>query len=136
VGIGVSAIGAVGSSYSQNFRGLEDYYGRLDRGELPIMRGIELTPDDLVRRAVIQDLMCQFSVSKEAIETSYLIAFDSYFAPELEILRNLQESGLIELDGNWLTVTTTGRCFVRAICMIFDHYFRPEPGDARFSHVV
>ncbi|HEX6004139.1 MAG TPA: oxygen-independent coproporphyrinogen III oxidase, partial [Burkholderiales bacterium] len=60
VGLGVSAIGSIGPTYSQNYRALDEYYASLDRGELPIMRGLELKADDLLRRAVIQALMCHF----------------------------------------------------------------------------
>ncbi len=80
VALGVSAIGSIGPTYSQNFRRIEEYYDSLDHGELPIMRGLELTADDLLRRAVIQSLMCHFALSKQAIELSYLIDFDKYFA--------------------------------------------------------
>jgi oxygen-independent coproporphyrinogen-3 oxidase len=136
VGLGLSAIGSVGPTYSQNFRALKDYYDRIGRGELAIMRGIELTSDDLVRRAVIQALMCQFALSKEAIEIAHLIAFDRYFAPELEALRALEESGLIEWDGSWLTVTAGGRSFIRGICMIFDRHLANGPDAARYSRVI
>ncbi len=136
VGLGVSAIGAVGPTYSQNFRALEDYYERLDRGELPIMRGIELTPDDLVRRAVIQALMCRFVLCKEAIGIAHLISFEDYFAAEIDALREFEESGLIESDGSWLTVTPRGRFLIRGICMVFDRHLGNGPDAARYSRVI
>ncbi|MGE5617137.1 MAG: oxygen-independent coproporphyrinogen III oxidase, partial [Bacillota bacterium] len=87
IALGVSAISNVGPSYSQNVKELESYYARLDHDELPVLRGIELTPDDLVRRAVIQALACHFSVSKESIGIAYLVDFDRYFARELRDLQ-------------------------------------------------
>lgn len=81
VGIGTSAIGSVGPTYSQNFRTLGDYYDCIEQDRLPVMRGIELSADDLARRAVIQSLMCHFELSKEAIEIAYLINFDRYSPP-------------------------------------------------------
>jgi oxygen-independent coproporphyrinogen-3 oxidase len=89
------------------------------------MRGFELTADDLVRRAVIQDLMCQCAVSREAIEVSYLVAFDRYFAREKEALHAFEAAGLVAWEGDWLTVTPGGRLLVRSICMVFDRYLRP-----------
>ena len=68
LGFGVSAIGSVGPSYYQNAKDLDDYYAALDAGRLPVWRGIELTADDLVRRAVIQALICNFRLSLESIE--------------------------------------------------------------------
>ncbi|MDD4947610.1 MAG: oxygen-independent coproporphyrinogen III oxidase, partial [Gallionella sp.] len=98
VALGVSAIGKIGPTYSQNFRELEDYYDALDRNELPIMRGMELNADDLVRRAIIQALMCHFELSKESFNVSYLIDFDKYFAPEMDELREYEREGLLELS--------------------------------------
>ena len=79
VALGLSSIGKIGPTYSQNFRDLGDYYDALDRDVLPIMRGMELNNDDLVRRAIIQSLMCHFELSKESFNIAYLIEFDSYF---------------------------------------------------------
>src|SRR5581483_8906022 len=81
---GISAISQVGPTYSQNVKTLDEYYDRLDRDTLPAMRGIELTADDLVRRALIQCLMCHFEVPIESLEVAHLIDFRKYFARELE----------------------------------------------------
>jgi oxygen-independent coproporphyrinogen-3 oxidase len=136
VGLGVSAIGAVGPTYSQNHRALEDYYDALDRGELPVMRGLELTADDLVRRAVIQALMCHFALSKESLEIAYLIDFDRYFATELEDLREFEKAGLISTNEGWLTVSPKGRLLIRSICMVFDRYLRHDREVRRYSRVI
>jgi oxygen-independent coproporphyrinogen-3 oxidase len=136
VGLGVSAIGAIGPTYSQNHRALEDYYDALDGGELPVLRGIELTADDLVRRAVIQALMCQFALSREAIEVAYLVDFDRYFAPELEALREHEGLGLLEMREGWITVLPRGRLVIRAICMVFDRYLRQQREARRYSRVI
>lgn len=136
VGLGVSAIGAIGPTYSQNHRALKDYYACLEQGELPILRGIELSADDLARRAVIQALMCHFAVSKEAIEIAYLLRFDSYFATELEELRQLEREGLVALEDGWITVTPKGRPLVRILCMVFDRYLRHEREVRRYSRVI
>jgi oxygen-independent coproporphyrinogen-3 oxidase len=136
IGLGVSAIGAIGPTYSQNHRALEGYYDALDRGELPVMRGIELTADDLVRRAVIQALMCQFTLSKESIEVAYLVDFDRYFATELDELREFERMGLISLEDGWLTVSPKGRLLIRSLCMVFDRYLRREREVRRYSRVI
>lgn len=136
VGLGVSAIGAVGPTYSQNYRALEDYYDALERGKLPIMRGLELTADDLVRRAVIQALMCHFALSKESLEIAYLIDFDSYFSTEIEELREFERLGLIAMKEGWLTVSPKGRLLIRNICMVFDRYLRHDREVRRYSRVI
>ncbi|TFG62112.1 MAG: oxygen-independent coproporphyrinogen III oxidase, partial [Gemmatimonadales bacterium] len=122
VGLGISAIGAVGPAYAQNVKTLDEYYDRLDQGKFPVMRGIELTKDDLVRRAIIQQLMRSFEVSIEAIEIAHLIDFKRYFEIELQQLREQAQIGLVELNDDWITVTPRGRFLVRAVCMIFDYH--------------
>ncbi|HJQ61344.1 MAG TPA: oxygen-independent coproporphyrinogen III oxidase [Burkholderiales bacterium] len=136
VALGVSAIGSIGPTYSQNYRTLDEYYASLDRGVLPIMRGLELTADDLVRRAVIQALMCHFMLSKESIEIAHLIDFDRYFSTELAELHEMERMGLVELDERWINVTAKGRMLIRNVCMVFDKYLRHEREVQRYSRVI
>jgi oxygen-independent coproporphyrinogen-3 oxidase len=136
IGLGVSAIGKVGPTYYQNAKRLDDYYATLDAGKLPVARGIELTPDDLVRRAVIQALACHFRVSIESIELAYLVDFGKVFADELNDLRRLAAEGLVELAPDWIVVTPKGRLLVRRICMVFDRYLREREARASYSKVI
>ena len=136
LGLGVSAIGNIGPTYNQNFRRLEDYYNSLDHNSLPIMRGIELSADDLVRRAVIGALMCHFTLSKESFATSYLIDFDRYFATELDDLRELADLGMVELENDAVTITPKGRLLVRNIAMVFDRHLRQDRERRRYSRVI
>jgi oxygen-independent coproporphyrinogen-3 oxidase len=134
--LGVSAIGNVGPTYSQNFRVLQDYYDALDRNMLPIMRGLELSADDLLRRAVIGALMCHFSLSKQPFAISYLIDFDTYFETELNELREFEQLGLVELGESEISVTPKGRLLVRNISMVFDRYLRRDRERRRYSRVI
>src|SRR6476646_7059509 len=136
LGFGVSAIGQLGPTYYQNHKELNDYYAALDAGRLPVMRGFELTPDDLVRRALIQALTCHFRVSIESIELSYLIDFRKYFARELPDLHRLERDGLVELSPDWIVVTPKGRLLVRAVCMVFDRYLRERQARDTYSRVI
>ena len=134
--LGLTAIGKIGPTYSQNYRELEDYYGALDKGQLPIMRGMELDPDDLLRRAIIQALMCHFDLVKEAFDNDYQIDFDSYFVTELEELRDYEREGLLEMSSGRITVTPKGRMLIRNICMVFDKYLRTRQKHAIYSKVI
>jgi oxygen-independent coproporphyrinogen III oxidase len=136
VAFGVSAIGAIGATYNQNTRDLRDYYERIERGVLPIVRGIELSSDDLLRRAVIQALMCQFELNIKSIETKYLIDFNTYFRQELTGLREFVQAGLIELNDSWITVTPKGRMLIRNVCMVFDKYLRNQKEIKLYSRVI
>ena len=136
IGLGVSAIGRVGPTYYQNRKALDEYYAELEAGRLPVARGLELTPDDLARRAVIQALSCHFAVSIESIELAHLVDFRKYFAQELRELRRLAQDGLVELSDEWITVTPKGRLMVRAVCMVFDRYLREARERASYSRVI
>ncbi|RJF96123.1 oxygen-independent coproporphyrinogen III oxidase [Noviherbaspirillum saxi] len=127
ISCGVSAISAVGSTYSQNEKTLDAYYERIEQGELPIARGIKLSVDDLLRRIIIQMLMCNFELSIRSLEVAYPITFANYFATELEQLRALETDGLLSLDEDWLTVSPKGRLLIRNICMVFDRYLGAKP---------
>lgn len=136
VALGVTAIGAVGPSYVQNRRTLDEYYDLLDAGLLPVLRGVELSADDLLRRALIQALMCHGAVSIESLEISHLIEFREHFAEELDELQGFIADGLVELDDEWLTVTPRGRLLIRSICMVFDRYLRTQRRTASYSKVI
>ena len=133
---GVSAISKVGPTYCQNYRTLDEYYERLDGDELPVMRGLELTADDLLRRSIIQALMCHFELSLESIEIAHLIDFKSYFAAELAELRDMEQAGLLRISDRWISVLPRGRMLVRAIAMAFDRYLRTDRERARYSKVI
>jgi oxygen-independent coproporphyrinogen-3 oxidase len=136
IGLGVSAIGAIGPTYYQNQKRLEDYYAALDAGHLPVARGIELTQDDLLRRAVIHGLACHFRLSIESVELSHLVDFRRYFAPEMTRLRALEAEGLVELQPDWILVTPKGRLLVRVVCAVFDRYLREREARAQYSKVI
>ncbi|MEO8145801.1 MAG: oxygen-independent coproporphyrinogen III oxidase [Betaproteobacteria bacterium] len=136
LGFGVSAIGRLGPAYYQNHKRLEDYYAALDDGRIPVRRGVELTADDLLRRSVIQSLICNFRLSIESVEIAHLIDFRRYFAAELADLRGLQADGLVELQPDWIVVTPRGRLLVRAVCMVFDKYLRARREGAAYSKVI
>jgi oxygen-independent coproporphyrinogen-3 oxidase len=136
LGFGVSAIGRVGPTYYQNLRSLDEYYRALDDGRVPVWRGIELTQDDLLRRAIIQALTCHFRVSIESMEIAYLVDFRRYFAAELAALKPFADDGLVELGSDWITVTPKGRLLVRAVCMVFDRYLQASRERARYSKVI
>jgi oxygen-independent coproporphyrinogen-3 oxidase len=136
VALGVSAIGKIGPTYSQNYRDLENYYDALDRDQLPIMRGLELNADDLLRRAIIQALMCHFELSYEPFNTSYLVDFEQYFATEMPSLREYEQEGLLVLTPQGMTVTAKGRMLIRNICMVFDKYLRTRTEHAKYSKVI
>ena len=135
IGFGVSAISKVGNSYSQSVRTVNAYYQRLDQGLLPIERGFALSQDDLLRREIIMTLMCSAPVDIEAIERDHGIDFNTYFARELQQLRQYEDAGLITIDPKAIRVTPKGRLFVRASGMVFDKYLT-QPTTSTYSKLI
>ncbi|MGQ3055073.1 MAG: oxygen-independent coproporphyrinogen III oxidase [Roseateles sp.] len=136
VGLGVSSISRVGATYAQNAKTLAEYEDALKLRQLPVQRGLALTRDDLLRRAVIMALMCQGRVEFESIAASYLVDVPTYFAPELTRLTQLAEQGLVTLEPGAIQVTPLGWYFVRAIALVFDRYCQADASRERFSKII
>jgi oxygen-independent coproporphyrinogen-3 oxidase len=136
IALGVSSIGRLGATFSQNVKTLDEYYDLLNQGRLPVARGMALSRDDLVRRTVIMALMCQGSVLFESIELSHLVDFKKYFDAELQTLRGMQNQGLVVLDELGIHVTELGWFFVRGVAMVFDRYLQADKNRARFSKII
>ncbi|MEI6801735.1 MAG: oxygen-independent coproporphyrinogen III oxidase [Burkholderiales bacterium] len=136
IALGVSSIGRIGATYSQNAKTLEEYYDHLDQGHFPVVRGLAVSHDDLVRRAVIMAIMCQGHVQFESIDLAFLVDFKAYFAKELEALQALAEQGMVTMDATGIQVTTQGWFFVRAVAMVFDKHLQTDRTRARFSKIL
>jgi oxygen-independent coproporphyrinogen-3 oxidase len=136
IGLGVSAIGAVGASYSQNAKSLDEYYDALKQGAFPVVRGLTLSRDDVVRRAVIMALMCQGRIEFDDISVAHLIDMPSYFATELRLLEPLAERGLVEVEPGAVQVTPLGWYLVRAVAMVFDRHVQADRKREHFSRII
>ena len=136
IALGVSSIGKVAGTYTQNHKTLPEYYAQLDRGVLPTLRGITLNDDDRIRRDLIGELMCQFELDTKAFAKKHAIDFADYFAVELAELANLEGTGLIENQGGYLRVPMRGRLLARRVAMVFDRHLRESRSQAKYSKVL
>ncbi|MCB1774094.1 MAG: oxygen-independent coproporphyrinogen III oxidase [Gammaproteobacteria bacterium] len=136
VAIGVTSIGMVGNTYAQNVRTLDEYYAAIDAGELAVFRGIELSRDDELRRAVITQLICNFHLDMAAVGSEWGIDFGDYFADELARLAPMAADGLLRIEGNMIDVLPAGRLLIRNICMVFDRYLPAGGASGSFSKVI
>ncbi len=136
ISLGVSAIGRVGGTYSQNAKTIEEYYDHLNHGRFPVVRGLALSRDDIVRRAVIMAIMCQGALQYESIELAYMLDFKKYFADEMVALKALEKTDMLVLEEDGLQVTDTGWFFVRAVAMVFDKHLQTDRNRARFSKIL
>src|ERR1700730_2966361 len=122
VSFGVSAIGQVGDLYIQNHKSLPEYEGAIARGDLPSHQGTRMSADDLIRKDVINQIMCHGFVDAAGIEGAHGIQFGSYFGRELEQLQALRADGLVDLTDGGIALTPLGRLLMRNVAMTFDAY--------------
>jgi len=126
IGIGATSIGMLDKAYFQNHKTLRDYYSALDKGVFPIMRGYILNQDDIIRREVIMDIMCNLYVDKMNISSMFGIDFDEYFEKELLELEELECDGLVSINKDKIEVNPEGRLLVRNIAIVFDIYSKAK----------
>ncbi|MDH3619601.1 MAG: oxygen-independent coproporphyrinogen III oxidase [Gammaproteobacteria bacterium] len=136
VSLGVSGIGGIGNMFAQNAVSTIEYEEIIERGELPIKKGLLVDDDDLLRAAVIQDLMCYDRLSYDDFGARHNVDFREYFADEIKKLDVLEEDGLIELSESGISITPQGRLLLRNIAMTFDRYIDLEENDNRFSKAI
>ena len=133
---GISSIGKVDDCYSQNVRTLDEYYAALDAGHLPVLRGLQLDQDDLLRRELIGELMCQFALNTKVFASDHQIDFQDYFKTELEELKDLERAGLLEWRNGDIVVPIKGRLLARRVAMTFDRHLRESQARGTYSKVL
>jgi len=139
IGFGITSISMLQNVYTQNHKKLKDFYQAMDADVLPIERGVILSDDDILRRSIIMELMCQFQVSQTDIESKYHLTcdrdFGKYFEPEQWQLQQLEADGLVQLERDQITVTPAGILLIRNIASVFDTYMLADNTN-RFSKAV
>lgn len=138
VSFGMSAIGDVGGAFLQNARDAAGYEERLASGNLATVKGMLRSPEDDLRRAVIQDLMCRMRLDLDELEPRFgRDDLAAHFAPEWRRLEPLAAEGLCRLSPRRIEVLPTGRLFLRHVAMVFDEYLtRGAEEKPRFSQTV
>lgn len=132
IGLGVCAISQIGDLYSQNDADLQQYQRSLDNGQLATRRGLLCTVDDRLRRTVIEQLICQFSLNFANIEALFNIDFRAYFADLCPALQRMAAEGLLDLNSQGIEIRPAGRVLVHAVCRLFE---RHQPTDGRCAQV-
>ena len=135
VALGITSIGKVADSYSQNIKTIKEYTEVIESGKLPIFRGVVLTEDDILRREVINQLICHFELNFKEIENTFDINFPEYFSSELKHINEMQADSLLELSHDKILVLPEGKLLIRNICMVFDIYLKKNK-EQRFSKTI
>ena len=123
LGLGASSIGALPQGYVQNATGVPAYEAAINEGQLPVARGVALTPDDRLRRAVIERIMCDLELDIPALAKA-MGADPAPLLKDAAPLSGFAADGLVEWDGARVTVTERGRPFVRNVAALFDVYLQ------------
>jgi oxygen-independent coproporphyrinogen III oxidase len=132
IGFGASAIGALPQGYIQNVTAMPDYRKAIGEGRLPVARGIELTPEDRLRRAIIEQIMCHMKVDLAAMQQAAGLTLD--LDAEHTALAALADDGLVRLDWPRVTVPEEARPLMRSVACMFDAYL--ATGKAKHSRAV
>lgn len=135
IGLGISAIGKVGDAYIQNQHMRKPWAEAIQNGELPTSKGLELSPEDRLRRQVIMAIMCCTPVDFADFSAQHGLDFRQHFAAELQALQPHMDAGLLQVDAAGLRVLPKGRLFVRALAMAFDQYLG-QPRTATYSKLI
>jgi len=122
IGIGLTSIGEGKHHYVQNHKDMKEYENAIDEGRLPTERGVKLNQDDLIRQAVIMELMSNFKLNIPRIEKEFDINFAEYFKEAIQELQVFKEEELIMIDSKEIKTSNTGEMLIRNISMAFDAY--------------
>jgi len=136
IAMGVSAISQIGDVYYQNAHDILAYTQAVEQSNHAIKRGVSLTEDDRIRRAVIGQLICHFELDTELVGEQLNINFDEYFSAELAQLKTFTDEGLIERSASKFIVSAAGRLLIRRLCMVFDQYSKPSHAAGKFSKII
>jgi oxygen-independent coproporphyrinogen-3 oxidase len=130
LGLGVSGISDTGNGYAQNEKTLHDYYASLEKGLLPVKKGLTLTKEDMAFRNYILDISCK---GETFFHSEHLPLLEDYTFPRLAAF---EKDGLVEWDRNGLRLTGQGRYFIRNICSAFDMWLHRSSLKQQFSKAV
>ncbi len=123
IGFGASAISCLPQGYSQNETAIAQYRARVEGDQLATVRGVSLGLEDVVRRWVIERIMCDFAFSGRALTERFETNIDAVLE-EARGMGRFERDALIEATEDGFRVTQAGRPFVRAICAHFDAYLQ------------
>ncbi len=137
LGIGLTSISEGEDFYSQNFKEMESYESAIDGGHLPTHRGVRLNEDDKIRKALIMEMMSNFSLNIKRLEERFGIDFKNYFDSELKELSEFVDAELLEMSDEKISANETGAMLIRNIVLPFDvHTKRYKESERRFSKTV
>jgi len=137
VAFGISSISDIGGAYVQNSHKLKEWGEKVDAGVIPVERGAAMSDDDVMRRFVINRVMCLLKLDLGEVEEKFGKAARAAIDANLSGgVKELQDDGLVTFDGKVLRVTPLGQLLVRNVAMLFDAYLKNAGTKNQFSRTV
>jgi len=136
IGIGLTSISETDEAYFQNHKDLKLYEEAIDKGKLPVFRGVILNEEDKIRKYIIMEMMANFSFDIKRFEEKFNINFFEKFKKELEDLDKFVKEGLVEIKNDKIKVSKTGSLLIRNIVLPFDEYFKKMKNKKIFSKSI
>lgn len=134
--MGITSISQFGNVYAQNYKTEKEYYSAIDEGIIPVLKGYEMTQDDIIRKEVIMKIMCDFELQYSYIEDKFDINFEEYFAYGLNNFDDLISDELVEIKNRKITVAEMGRLLIRNVAMNFDGFLERKEDTGKYSRTV
>jgi oxygen-independent coproporphyrinogen-3 oxidase len=132
---GVSAIGYLGDTYIKNSKDINEYQERVNAQQPAYISGVALTDEDLLRKEVINQLICHFELNFAELKQDFGVDIPQHFAAELNTLAPMVEDGLLHINASGICVSAAGRLLIRRICMVFDQYLK-DASPTQYSKVI
>jgi oxygen-independent coproporphyrinogen-3 oxidase len=137
VAFGMTSISDIGGAYAQNAHKLKDWGDQVAAGVIPVERGAAMSDDDVMRRFVINRVMCLLRLDLGEVEAKFGAAARAAVEENLRAgVKELQDDGLVTFDGTLLRVTPLGQLLVRNVAMLFDAYLKKDGAKKQFSRTV
>jgi oxygen-independent coproporphyrinogen-3 oxidase len=133
IGLGASSIGQLPQGYVQNMPATGEYQRMADAGGLTAVRGIAVSDDDRLRRRVIEEIMCRFTVSFPELRSEFGNTVDDIVA-EARAFAQSNQDRICLIEDDRFVITEAGRPFARTIAAVFDSYL--SNGKGRHSIAV
>lgn len=133
IGLGTSSISQYAQGYAQNTKNRHAYRRDLEKGDLAVEKGFELSADDKVVAAAIESFLCDFRLDAAAFKARFGSAAIAVLAKcAMMVMRD--EDGFFREDENGFYITEEGQPFARTFVAGLDGYLKQAVG--RYSVAV
>ena len=134
IGVGPGAISSIGDFYGRNESDWKLYQSLLNDEQLPIMCGIELEADDVLRREIMIMILAASCIRIVAIEDKWGIRFSQFFASEAEQLRDFEQQNWLDWQQDCIRIRVRGYRELTELCRVFDHRARAQLSPSTLSY--